>query len=445
MVKNKKKYLFFFILVISISLIANISDSKSFVLFSPKKTFKISFCPSHLDYDYSYVWGYWKLNETSGTNALDSSVSGNNGTLKNMEDGDWIEGKLNNSLLFDGVNEYVDIGNLSIPNDSPFSVDLWLNTTKGGGWQGIIGKHDVGLLRGWLLYLQGTKLSFMRQHNNVNWIVIQCTFLLSLNTWHHIALAYGSLFPLDLSLYIDGVKRNDFGMGFGNPTDFQAPDVNLTIGYSAIAGYFQGQLDNIVLYNRSLTQSQVNCRYNKSFGCELIPDLIPPTYSNLTESIDPLELGDNKTITLEVCDNRNLTSVYLQVDNVNYTMINIYNDTYSLTWNPITTGQKPYTIWMLDQCNNTSTLTGSFVVLSSFEISISIFLIFTLLTLMIFLYTNLREFLPILVVFLFSILFGSLAVSIVYFPFTPFIQIFFMLFQSSIFMLTTIEIFKKGD
>jgi hypothetical protein len=53
--------------------------------------------------------GFWPLNETSGTNAPDKSGNGNDGTLHNMEDADWVDGVVGKCLSFDGVDEYVSI------------------------------------------------------------------------------------------------------------------------------------------------------------------------------------------------------------------------------------------------------------------------------------------------------------------------------------------------
>lgn len=70
-----------------------------------------------------------------------------------------------------------------------------------------------------------------------------------------------------------------------------------------------------------------------------------------------------------------------------------------------------------------------------------IFLIF-LMGLMIFLYMKLRVFTVILTVFLFSLIFGMLSMSFEFLPFTPFISIFFMLFQTIFFLITTLDMIK---
>ena len=65
----------------------------------------------------------------------------------------------------------------------------------------------------------------------------------------------------------------------------------------------------------------------------------------------------------------------------------------------------------------------------------SIIFIILLMVLMIYCYVKIKRFLPILVVFLFSIIIGMLSFSGSYLPFTPWFQLFFMLFQTIFFYL----------
>lgn len=73
---------------------------------------------------------------------------------------------------------------------------------------------------------------------------------------------------------------------------------------------------------------------------------------------------------------------------------------------------------------------------------LSIFFIVFLIALMIFLYLKIRVLLVILLVFLFSIIIGILFLTIENIPFTPWIQIFFIFFQSIIFIITVLEAYE---
>lgn len=67
-----------------------------------------------------------------------------------------------------------------------------------------------------------------------------------------------------------------------------------------------------------------------------------------------------------------------------------------------------------------------------------ILLIFMIL-LMIYLFKKVKEVLPIIVVYMFSIIMCFVCLQDTYFPFTPYFQIFCMLIQSSFFLMSGIE------
>lgn len=69
-----------------------------------------------------------------------------------------------------------------------------------------------------------------------------------------------------------------------------------------------------------------------------------------------------------------------------------------------------------------------------------------LILLMLYLYTKIKEFEPILIVFLFSLVIGVMSLSVIDIPFTPWFQIFFMLFQTIMFLLKAFEYYysKRG-
>lgn len=70
-----------------------------------------------------------------------------------------------------------------------------------------------------------------------------------------------------------------------------------------------------------------------------------------------------------------------------------------------------------------------------------LFLIF-LMIIMIFIYMKVRIWLVILVLFLFSLIIGIYSLSLEYIPFNPYFSIFFMLFQSVIFLKRSLEVYR---
>ncbi|NHJ19993.1 MAG: hypothetical protein EAX91_03540 [Candidatus Lokiarchaeota archaeon] len=90
------------------------------------------------------------------------------------------------------------------------------------------------------------------------------------------------------------------------------------------------------------------------------PEQIPPTFSNLVESADTLELGDIEIISINVSDNSGLDQVLLQFGGSNHSMTNIGGETWQYnSWKPSTLGVHNYTIWMVDVYSNINYTSGS--------------------------------------------------------------------------------------
>ncbi|MHC4494231.1 MAG: hypothetical protein ACYSYM_00240 [Planctomycetota bacterium] len=76
--------------------------------------------------------GYWPLDEGGGTTTADASGNGNDGTLNAPK---WDAGKFGSALNFDGVDDYVDLGNPPILDfgTGDFTVSAWVKTTVPAG------------------------------------------------------------------------------------------------------------------------------------------------------------------------------------------------------------------------------------------------------------------------------------------------------------------------
>lgn len=79
----------------------------------------------------------------------------------------------------------------------------------------------------------------------------------------------------------------------------------------------------------------------------------------------------------------------------------------------------------------------------AFQPFLAMFILVILLVIMLVLYLKMRLFLPILVVFLFSLIIGINSMSLEYIPFNPYVSIFFILFQSVIFIETSLQQYKR--
>ncbi|MFX1425717.1 MAG: S8 family peptidase [Promethearchaeota archaeon] len=107
-------------------------------------------------------------------------------------------------------------------------------------------------------------------------------------------------------------------------------------------------------------EDNLNFRSSVSDSIQVITDNIPPSFSDLTEITDPLELGNTVQIGLKVSDSTGIKQVLIEFEGVNHSM-RIYTGLWWIydSWTPSTTGTYPYTIYMEDNYNNWNSISDS--------------------------------------------------------------------------------------
>jgi len=218
--------------------------------------------------------GYWSFEDATGTIATDFSGNGNSGTLTNMETTDWVNGKVGKALDFDGSNERVEVGNnFSLQLTSGFSTSAWIKRTSGSNaYQGVYGKYDQDNLAGWFwtFYTDNNKLKFGFRLNGGNYWSASSNTVFVNNVWYHIAFVYlgdGST-P---RLWINGAEETSLttwlvaGDALNGFTD---SNTILTIGeeegFTDTNKYFPGQIDEVRIYNRTLSATEVADLYART-------------------------------------------------------------------------------------------------------------------------------------------------------------------------------------
>lgn len=433
---SKKILLFLFIFSISFILFIPNSKSQDTCITEP---------------DYSYVEGYWKLNETSGNTAYNSFGSVN-GLCWNVEDTDWIDAKLGNGLKLnnDSANEWIMFGNLHsfyFSPSNPFSVEFWLwSDNPAVGATAIIGKHSNVFNRGWGLYTVFGIPVFAITDSTSNIVVYDATIGIPDSQWHHYVLTYdGNKNNNSMEIYRDGIKRPLTRSITGILNNIQSNTPFTAAWYAGNNLLFNKAIyDNIILYNTLLSEEEVIYQYNNTYGKEYYPDRQPPFAYNLTERFDPLSLGYNESIFIDIVDENNITDVYIEIDNTNYSMNYFEGNTwYYDDWSPTISGSFPYTIWMIDQFGNTNCLINSIKVFNSVEIILSFSVLLFLLIAMIYMFLKDKRFLIMLTILLFSVIFTFASLTITLFPYSPFLQVLFLFIQVILFAITTIEMNHK--
>ncbi|MBM2818296.1 MAG: Beta helix protein, partial [Parcubacteria group bacterium] len=212
---------------------------------------------------------HWKMDETTGIVAVDSTGT-NTGAVSGAT---WATGKLNNALSFNGTSDYVNVGNGSSLNiTGTISISVWvkrLGTSSGEGH--IVSKwHPLGTYA--LTGASGNPNFYLT--DGTSYPSARGTSLL-LNTWHHIVSVYDGS---SLKLYQDGVLKMTTTTSI---TPRSSPSSNLFIGArSDGASNFLGLLDDIRIYSRALSATDITELYNYTGGEASSSSSVPQSSSS---------------------------------------------------------------------------------------------------------------------------------------------------------------------
>ena len=206
--------------------------------------------------------GYWRFEENTGTSIADTSGNGNTITLTNGPTFSTDVPFINKySLLFDGTNDYLDIGSLSaLSSASSFSVSFWFKNNGNfsgnvfGGW-GSSSNNNIGLNPN---YTGNIFYFVVRAGSAAGSLSVSSlgTYAPS-NNWNHFVCTFDGG---DRKIFINGTQRaSDTGVA-PSTTSSSAGD-NVAIGRRETY-YAKGYIDEVALYSSSLSQSEVTDIYN---------------------------------------------------------------------------------------------------------------------------------------------------------------------------------------
>jgi len=204
--------------------------------------------------------GWWKLDETTGTTAADSSGNGNDGTLINMGSSKWTTGAVGGALRFDGNNDYVSLPIGSIINSlTNCTIAEWVNWDGGSSWQRI---WDFGSSESVNMFLTvnngdtGTPRFAITISGWTDEDQVTAPDVLT-GGWHHIAVTIDADNSVH-SLYIDGELVDENTSLRYTPSDLGSTTRN-RLGRSQYSAdpYFDGTLDDVRIYDRALSDEEI--------------------------------------------------------------------------------------------------------------------------------------------------------------------------------------------
>ena len=219
--------------------------------------------------------GYWTLdtrdtywNPVGATTTQDTSGTGNKGTLVGMSKSvATVLGKLGQAIRFDGINDYLTAGNSSALKPSlPITMTMWIkpNVVQAGG---LVAFRDGEFHNGYWVTLLSTGAVTLGYGSNT---VCDAAgrrsgttdnSLITAGQWTHVAAVIRG--ATDMTLSINGVAQSLAYTGTGGSIVYAAGST-LKIGVGQFGGgpgclpsYYNGQIDDVRVYNRALSQGEI--------------------------------------------------------------------------------------------------------------------------------------------------------------------------------------------
>ncbi len=224
---------------------------------------------------------YWRLDETNGATVAADIFGFHNGTIKaNVTPG--VTGP--RSPIFPGfeanntamqLNSLVPNSYLTIPalnlNTNTVTITGWINPASAqSGWAGIVFCRGGSTVAG-LHFGPGTILNELRYTWNNDGSTFNRSTGLSVpaNQWSFFALVVS---PTNSTIYLGTNGTLDASLQTINLPN-QAFDAPLFFGHDPSSGGrpFNGRLDEIALYNHSLSATQIQQLYNSAWSAPPVP------------------------------------------------------------------------------------------------------------------------------------------------------------------------------
>ncbi len=192
---------------------------------------------------------HWKLDETSGTTALDS-VGGHNGTLQNGPA--WSTGYLDGALDIDGVDDVIVVPHdESLSLTDAFTLTAWINKSSVDYYDQIFNKGQVGYDSNYFFGTVDGDLAFGWYDGA--WIEFKTTGLgLQSGTWYHIAGVFDNSGDA-VRLYLDGTEVLSDTTGLTPPTNTG----NLRLGNPQWVSDYHGKFDDLRIYDVALSAVEI--------------------------------------------------------------------------------------------------------------------------------------------------------------------------------------------
>lgn len=160
----------------------------------------------------------------------------------------------NNSLLFDGTNDYIQTTSPGITGSAERTVEAWVKTSWSGTQRVILNWGVQATSSRYTFSMNGGNIRIEVQGNGVSGSFIGD------GTWHHVAATFDNSLPSDKhKLFVDGVMVA--GSNLTVATNTQPGDIIIGRRVDGI-NYWQGNIDDVRAWNVARSAGEIAANMN---------------------------------------------------------------------------------------------------------------------------------------------------------------------------------------
>ncbi|WP_339733818.1 DUF1553 domain-containing protein [uncultured Gimesia sp.] len=208
--------------------------------------------PSHIE---GQVLHY-RLDEGKGTQVVDQVDQNRKGTIHGTAN--WVQSPYDQGIKFDGKT-YIDLGSVcDFERTDQFSYGGWINLDPKGSGALLAKMDDANSYRGYDILISSEQISVhIINQWPTNAIKVTTKKKLKPSTWHHVFVTYdGSSKAKGVKIYVDG-QLWDWKIEQDRLTESIRTLKTLLIGSRHPSSRLKGTIDEVAVYNRVLSQTEV--------------------------------------------------------------------------------------------------------------------------------------------------------------------------------------------
>ncbi len=211
--------------------------------------------------------GWWKMDEAVA-NTCTGGANDSCDSSGNAIDGAWlgnataVVGKFGNGVSFDNAGDVVGLGSpatLDFGNNGSFTFAGWIKPTTLGDYDSFISKNTTGRTSPYSYMTVFMANGGLTVYNSSAWITLCGAGSVVTGSWQHVVFNYNGT---TITGYVNG--KSCGSVAFTYP-DNSAYDVSIGSWYAASTAYdFNGVMDDVRIYNRTLSSNEIKDLYNQS-------------------------------------------------------------------------------------------------------------------------------------------------------------------------------------